>query len=160
MPWAWWKMLSVSSNSVSGQDPGFPPHSSAERSQCHCDKIDFMPTVLIQMRYQYLSSQQCCGSGSVRIHNYLQDPDPELLISDPDPTSSNFWWLKLHKICWDPTGYWKFYCKGKNSQLDFKNLFFKIKINVAVVAAPRYSENAQLVSAENPPMVQCLHWRI
>ena len=33
---------------------------------------------------------QCCGSRSVRIRNNLQDPDPVLLISDPDPTSSNF----------------------------------------------------------------------
>ena len=28
----------------------------------------------------------------IRIRNYLQDPDPELFISDP--TSSNFHWLK------------------------------------------------------------------
>ena len=29
---------------------------------------------------------QCCGSGAVsgRIRNYLQDPDPELIRSDPD----------------------------------------------------------------------------
>ena len=34
--------------------------------------------------------KQCCGSGSVRIRNYWQDPDPELFISDPDLMSSNF----------------------------------------------------------------------
>jgi hypothetical protein len=28
---------------------------------------------------------QCCGSGSARIRNFLQDPDPELEVLDPDP---------------------------------------------------------------------------
>jgi len=41
--------------------------------------------------YQVLSlllvCQQCCGSGSGLIQNYLQDPDPELINSDPDPGS-------------------------------------------------------------------------
>jgi hypothetical protein len=34
-----------------------------------------------------MSYKQCCGSGSGRIRNYLHDPDPdpELIISDPDP---------------------------------------------------------------------------
>jgi hypothetical protein len=30
---------------------------------------------------------QCCGSGSVRIRNFLQDPDPLLEVMDPDPDS-------------------------------------------------------------------------
>jgi hypothetical protein len=34
-------------------------------------------------------ANQCCGSGSARIRNFLQDPDPEpdpeLEVMDPDP---------------------------------------------------------------------------
>ena len=47
------------------------------------------------IRYRYLyffvkvsAKSQCCGSGSGRIRNYLQDSDLESLI--PDTTSSNF----------------------------------------------------------------------
>jgi hypothetical protein len=33
------------------------------------------------------SGTQCCGSGSARIRNFLQDPDPDphLEVMDPDP---------------------------------------------------------------------------
>jgi hypothetical protein len=31
------------------------------------------------------STQQCCGSGSARRRNFLQDQDPELGVLDPDP---------------------------------------------------------------------------
>ena len=41
-------------------------------------------------RFKEDMQRQCCGSGSGRNRNYLQDPEQELLISDLDPTSSNF----------------------------------------------------------------------
>jgi hypothetical protein len=36
----------------------------------------------------YITGEQCCGSGSLtgtaRIRNFFQDPDPELEVMDPD----------------------------------------------------------------------------
>jgi hypothetical protein len=37
-------------------------------------------------RSSILSDNQCCGSGSGRIQNFLPDPDPKFL-PDPDPES-------------------------------------------------------------------------
>ena len=65
---------------------------------------------------------QCCGSGSGRIRNYLQNPDP---------TSSNFQWLKMHEICWvPPRVVLSILLYKKNSQVGFPNLFLKIKIKI------------------------------
>jgi hypothetical protein len=35
----------------------------------------------------YCTCHQCCGTGSVRIRNFLKDPEPdlELEVMDPDP---------------------------------------------------------------------------
>jgi hypothetical protein len=50
---------------------------------------DIIPERSQRNYWEFIS--QCCGSGSSRIRNFLQDPDPEsdprTIISDPDPGS-------------------------------------------------------------------------
>jgi len=61
-----------------------------QRKDFNCIKIQLS-------RYCMYLRHQCCGSGSGRIRNYLQNPDSdmELLISDPDPGQDST--LQLHK---------------------------------------------------------------